>query len=115
MNEDHFPQPTPLPRSPLSMAPGPWAVTPSGGIAFSGSAGFNLEPWGNNDPVPPEILRLIAASPTLVTTLLDLCRAFEAHLIGEAKRAGVTVRELCPCFDNELSKARALLSKVDVR
>lgn len=44
--------------------PGPWRATQDG-IAFSGSAGFTMTPWGNNLPISIADRRLIAAAPAM--------------------------------------------------
>lgn len=55
----------------MTHTPGPWATTASG-IAFSGSAGFDFEPWGNTAPISQADARLIAAAPDLLAALRDL-------------------------------------------
>lgn len=94
----------------MKMAGSGWSVTPGGGIGFSGSAGFNLEPWGSNDPVPAELLDLIARAPRMAIALAGLVRAFEQHLIDEAAEKGVAVRRLCPCYDDELARAKQAMA-----
>ena len=50
-----------------------WHTTPSGeGIAFSPCAGFDVRPWGNENPINREVLDLIAAAPNLFRALNEL-------------------------------------------
>jgi len=50
-----------------------WSVMYSGdGVAFNGSAGFTCRPWGSEEPVPVEILALIADAPALAAEVAEL-------------------------------------------
>ena len=63
-------------------APGPWSVTPQGGIAFSGSAGFELTPWGNSKPIDSHLLRAIAATPRLIEALQNMVGMFDNPVVS---------------------------------
>lgn len=68
--------------------PGPWEVQPDeGGIMFSGSAGFEITPWGNPAPVSIADLRLIAKAPEMLALLeraLDHIESFYGGRYSDA-------------------------------
>ncbi len=51
--------------------------------------------------------------PATLEALRDVLRALESHLNEIAKDTGVSIRKICPCHDNEVAKARAVLATID--
>jgi hypothetical protein len=65
---------------PSQHTPEPWTAISGGNVGFSGSAGFQCEPWGNPTPISMADTRLIAAAPALLAALEGLMGTCELNL-----------------------------------
>jgi hypothetical protein len=87
--------------------PGPWHLvlrdeatsSQAHAVAFSGSAGFDLEPWGNRAPISAADARLIAAAPEMLAHLQNL-------VFAEDRREGASLGA-------QSAAIRALLARLD--
>jgi hypothetical protein len=63
-----------------------------------------------------EDARLFAAAPELAASLRETLRALESHLDDDTVHANLPHRDhLCPCNQNEVARAKALLAWLDKR
>lgn len=51
----------------------------------------------------------------LTEALRETLRSLEAHLQDEATEKNVTVEQLCPCYQNEVVRARAILKEAEAQ
>jgi hypothetical protein len=109
----------------MPTTPNPWRVTPipyvetvdGGSVTVYTICGPNL----TGEPVVlahvydrEDNARLMAEAHELVASLRETLRALEQHLDDDTAHAGLSHRDhCCPCNQNEVARAKALLARID--
>lgn len=73
-----------------------------------------LEGYAKNCELPrlkAAIEGMLEDRVSLLAILRSTLQALEAHLEDSAKEHGLSVHELCPCYENEVQQAKTALTK----
>lgn len=92
---------------------GPWHYDDTWGLIMAGKnevAACHAGRAGTREETQANA-RLIAAAPELLVALKEVMTSLEVH-ISEVCPDDIKLSEYCPCTENELARARAVIAKV---
>jgi hypothetical protein len=105
-------------RIEYSHTPGPWQVNSGVVETASGIPIAYMDRNAGNGTLPVERdsnVHLIASAPDLLASLKEVLRALESHIDDSCRSQNVNRDVLCPCNQNEIKRARAIIAKTENR
>ena len=97
---------------------GPWQVNSGMVETLTGVPIAYMDRNAGNGTLPVERdsnVHLIASAPDLLASLKEVLRALESHIDDSCRSQNVNRDVLCPCNQNEIKRARAIIAKTENR